>query len=101
MQAVLLANDLHHDLKQGVHACSEMLLKQPIDPAEPNYLYLLDGPALPPRSGNDAVEIYTALWQEVEFISLSSGVYDDDLATMRQFRKVRTAHTKPRLCRQA
>lgn len=66
-----------------------MLLKQPLDPVEPNYLYLLEGPALPPRSGNDAVEIYTGLWQEVEFISLSSGLFDDDLASMRQLRKVR------------
>lgn len=65
-----------------------MLLKQPLDPVEPNYLYLLDGPTLPPRSGNDTVEIYTGLWQEVEFITLSNGVYDDDLATLQQLRKV-------------
>eukprot|EP01032_Pedospumella_encystans_P031341 gene31341-35379_t len=35
VHSVLVANDLAHDLKQGLHVRSELLLKQPLDPVEP------------------------------------------------------------------
>lgn len=82
------ANDFGHDLKQGIHVRSELLLKQPLDPVEPVYQYLLDGPALPPRTGNDLVEILTTLWQDVECVSLDDAVFDTDSASVRYFAKV-------------
>lgn len=88
VQSVLIANDLAHDLKQGLHVRSELLLKQPIDPVEPVYQYLLDGPALPPRTGNDTVEVLATLWQEIECISMEDAVFESDLATVHYFAKV-------------
>lgn len=104
---VLSTHDLAHDLKQGIHIRSGLLLKQPIDPAEPVYLYVLDGKdpnpvpegkpvkgAPPPpvgplvRSGNDTVEILAALWQEVECICMDDAVFEADAPTVRQFAKV-------------
>lgn len=67
---------------------SELLLKQPLDPVEPVYQYLLDGTALPPRSGNDLVEILTTLWQDVECVSLDDAVFEADSASVGYFAKV-------------
>lgn len=109
VQGILLENDLSHDLKQGLHVRSELLLKQPIDPVEPVYLYVLDGKdphadavpegkpvkgAPPPvtgpiaRTGNDTVEVLAALWQEVECISMEDGVFGADNDSVRYFAKV-------------
>lgn len=88
VQSVLEANDLAHDLKQGLHVRSELLLKQPLDPVEPVYQYHLDGPALPPRTGNDTVEVLSTLWQEVECISMEDAVFESDVASVHYFAKV-------------
>jgi len=88
VQTVLSANDFGHDLKQGLHVRSELLLKQPLDPVEPVYQYLLDGLALPPRTGNDLVEILTTLWQDVECVSMDDAVFEADSASVHYFAKV-------------
>ena len=85
---ILVEMDLHHEVKQGMHARAEYLLKQPIDPVEPEYFYLLDGTAGAARTGGEVVDTYTTLWQEVELITLDEGVYGQDAAALMTMHKV-------------
>jgi hypothetical protein len=108
VHSVVAANDLAHEIKQGLHVRSESLLKQPVDPVEPNYLYYLENPSsappppevpakkgapaevpqVQPKSGADVAEALSSLWQEVEFISLSDAVSERDLSSVKVLHKV-------------
>ncbi len=44
MHGVLQNGGLTPDIKQGLHVRAEYLLKQPLDPVEPVYLYQVDTP---------------------------------------------------------
>jgi hypothetical protein len=109
VHSVVAANDLAHEIKQGLHVRSDSLLKQPVDPVEPNYMYYLENPSsappppevpakkgapaevpqVQPKSGADVAEALSSLWQEVEFISLSDAVSERDLSSVKVLHKVR------------
>lgn len=103
---MIVSSDLQNEIKQGLHIRAELLLKQPLDPVEPVFLYSTDsGPAAPPaeppkkgapvepavappKTGSELVEVLTALWQEVEFITLVDGVHSKDITSVKTLHKV-------------
>jgi enolase len=91
VQGILADNSLTAEVKQGVHLRHEFVLKQPIDPEEPVFLYHLEGPAAAARTSTDAVEMLAGLWQEVECISVTDAVDERDKAGWKTLHKVRTS----------
>lgn len=84
---VLEGSGLSKELKLGIHFRSSITVKQPLDPDNPVYAYMLDGEGGAASAGSDVAEALTGLWQEVEFITADEILHPADEKTYQLLHK--------------